>query len=373
MARNSNSAPPISDRALNRATLARQCLLARESASAFDMIERLVGLQGQAHNAPYVGLWSRLDNFRIADLETLLLARKVVRATLMRVTLHVATADDFLAIRPLIDPVAWRGFRTNHLKPLKGADVDELLAASRRLLDAEDLAPMALGERLKERWPEVGAVELSMAARFLLPVVHVPPAGLFGATKAPALATASRWLGRGPGKPIAVDALVLRYLKAFGPASGNDFNTWSGLTGGAAATERLRSQLVSFTAADGRELFDLPDAPRPDEDTPAPARLLPDYDSAVFGYADRSRILAPGVQKGLWRANGFRPPFTVDGFVRGSWKLAIGEEVAKLEFTAFGPLRRKDEADLMREAKALFKAVAPGRKAEIVFLQASPE
>ena len=373
MARNSTTAPPITDRALNRATLARQGLLARESVSAFDMVERLIGLQGQIHNAPYVGLWSRLENFRIADLEALLLNRKVVRSTLMRVTLHVVTADDFLAIRPLIDPIAWRGFKTNHLKPLKGADVEEILAASRRLLDAEDLAPAALGERLRERWPEVGAVELSMPARFLEPVVHVPPAGLFGATKAPALATASRWLGCGPEKPIEIGALVLRYLKAFGPASGNDFNTWSGLTGGAGAMERLRPQLVSFAGADGRELFDLPDAPRPSEDTPASARLLPDYDNVMLGYADRSRVLSAESQKGLWRANGFRPAFTVDGFIRGSWKFVIGKEAAKLDFTCFEPLRRKDEADLTREAKALIKAVAPGRKAEITFSTVAAE
>jgi len=373
MARNSNIAPPISNRALNRATLARQALLVRESVSAFDMVDRLIGLQGQIHNAPYIGLWSRLENFRVGDLEALLLNRKVVRATLMRVTLHVATAEDFLAIRPLVDPIAWRGFRTNHLKPLKGANVEEILDASRRLLDAEDLVPAALGERLRERWPEVGAVELSMPARFLEPVVHVPPAGLFGATNAPALASASRWLGRGPGEPIEVEALALRYLRAFGPASGNDFNTWSGLTGGSAVMERLRSRLVSFAGMDGRELFDLPDAPRPDESIFAPVRLLPDYDNVMLAYADRTRVLSPEAQKGLWRANGFRPAFTVDGFIRGSWKLAIGKEMAGIDFTCFEPLRRKDEADLKREAKALIKAVAPGRKAEISFGMGIPE
>jgi len=373
MVRNSNTGPRITDRALNRATLARQGLLARETVSAFDMVERLIGLQGQVHNAPYIGLWSRLENFRTADLETLLLERKVVRATLMRVTLHVATADDFLAIRPLVDAAAWRGFKTNHLKPLKGADVDEVRATSRRLLDTEDLTPAALGERLRTRWPEVGAIELSMPARFLEPVVHVPPAGLFGATKAPALAMASRWLGRGPAEPIAVDALALRYLKAFGPASGSDFNTWSGLTGGAAVMERLRPQLVSFTGADGRELFDLPDAPRPDEEMPAPARLLPDYDNVMLGYADRTRVLSAAAQQGLWRANGFRPAFTVDGFIRGSWKLGIGKETAKIDFTCFEPLRRKDKGDLTREAKALIKVLAPGRKAEITFDAVSPK
>src|SRR5579863_9854891 len=153
MPRNTSNAAPITNKALNRATLARQGLLAREPVTALEMIDRLIGLPGQVHNAPYMGLWSRLENFRVADLEALLLDRRAVRATMMRVTLHVAKAEDFLSIRPLIDAAALRGFRANHLKPLDGANVDEVLAASRRLLDAEDMTPAVLGARLKERWP----------------------------------------------------------------------------------------------------------------------------------------------------------------------------------------------------------------------------
>jgi hypothetical protein len=281
-------APVLTDRALNRATLMRQGLLARQKMSVVAMLEHLIGLQGQVHKAPYVGLSSRLTKFAIPDLEELLENRRAVRATLMRCTLHVVTADDFLAIRSLIDSIALRGFRTNHLKPLKGADIDEVRAASRALLDVETLSPAALGARLRERWPDSEAVPLSMAARVLEPVVHVPPAGLFGATGAPELTSAKRWLGRNPDISPSLDALVLRYLKAFGPASGNDFGAWSGLSGGPAAMERLRPQLLSFAAEDGRELFDLPEAPRPGPDIEAPVRLLPDYDNVVVGYDDRS-------------------------------------------------------------------------------------
>jgi len=283
------------------------------------------------------------------------------------VTLHVAMADDFLAIRPLIQVGAMRGFRTNHLKLLKGADLAEVLAASRELVDAGTLAPKELGTRLQKRWPDVAPVDLSMPARFLEPVVHVPPAGLFGATGAPELTSARRWLGKSPGAAMSREALMLRYLTAFGPATGKDFNTWSGLTGGAATLEALRSRLVTFSAEDGRELFDVPDAPRPGEEVPAPVRLLPDYDNVMLGYADRSRILSPEGWKGLWRANGLRPAFTVDGFVRGSWKLAIGKQTATIAFSRFFPLRRRDEADLRGEAKALLANVAPGRKTEVSF------
>jgi hypothetical protein len=360
-------APVLTDRALNRATLMRQGLLERQAVGVPAMLTHLIGLQGQVHNAPYVGLWSRLTAFAIPDLEVLLKDRRAVRATLMRCTLHVVTAADFLAIRPLIDPIALRGFKTNHLKLLKGADVDEVRAASRVLLDVETLSPAALGARLRERWPETEAVPLSMAARFLEPVVHVPPAGLFGATRAPELTSARRWLGRDPDGSLSLDALVLRYLRAFGPASGHDFGSWSGLAGGPAAMERLRPQLLSFVGEDGRELFDLPEAPRPGPDIEAPVRLLPDYDNVVVGYDDRSRMLRPEHFKGLSMANGMRPGFTVDGFVRGTWKLKIGKDQASIAFFWFDKLTSKARAELTREARALLTTLAPDTTHDISF------
>jgi len=362
-------APPISDLELNRATLARQGLLERQRMSAAAMLTHLIGMQGQIHNAPYVGLWSRLVDFRAGELETLLKEKQAVRATMMRVTLHVATTEDFLAIRPLVDGIARRGLRANHVKPLKGADPDAVHLAGRKLVDKEALAPAEIGKRLADRWPEVKPIDLTMPVRFLEPLVHVPPAGLFGATGAPKLTTAKRWLGRSPAAPIDLDALMLRYLKAFGPASGNDFNTWSGLTGGGAILERLRPQLVTFTDSTGRALFDLPDAPRPGGEVEAPVRLLPDYDNVILGYADRRRILSPEAFADLWQGNGLKPAFTVDGFVRGSWKLTIGPATATVRFTPFEKLRRRDEAALQREAKALLAALAPGRTAEISFAE----
>jgi hypothetical protein len=360
-------APVLTDRALNRATLMRQGLLERQKMSVVAMLEQLIGLQGQVHNAPYVGLWSRLTAFAIPDLEVLLKDRRAVRATLMRCTLHVVTAADFLAIRPLIDPIALRGFKTNHLKLLKGADVDEVRAASRVLLDVETLSPAALGARLRERWPETEAVPLSMAARFLEPVVHVPPAGLFGATRAPELTSARRWLGRDPDGSLSLDALVLRYLRAFGPASGHDFGSWSGLAGGPAAMERLRPQLLSFVGEDGRELFDLPEAPRPGPDIEAPVRFLPDYDNVVVGYDDRSRMLRTEHFKGLSMANGMRPGFTVDGFVRGTWKLTIGKGKAGIAVQWFERLTSQNRAELTREARALLTTLAPDTTHDISF------
>jgi len=370
MSKSTGALPSISARALNRAMLARQGLLARQPVSAEAMLKHLIGLQGQVHNAPYVALWSRLEQFAVSDLEALLTSRRAVRATLMRVTLHVALAEDYLAIRPLLDSTTLRLFKSNHLKPLKGADLDEVRAASRMLLDRETLSPVALGRQLATRWPEAKPIDLSMPARFLEPIVHVPPAGLFGATHPPELTSARRWLGKRKAAPMPMETLMRRYLAAFGPATGNDFNTWSGLSGGARVLDAMRPELVSFRGPDGRELFDLPEAPRPEEATEAPVRLLPDYDNVLLGYADRSRILPAGAWQGLWRANGLRPAFTVDGMVRGSWKLTLGKSGARIALSPFARLRRREEAALQREAEALLGTVAPGQKVAVDFAAA---
>ena len=359
------AAPSISTRALNRATLSRQRLLERQDVSAEAMLRHLIGLQGQVHKAPYIGLWTRLRHFKAADLEDLLTGRRAVRATMMRVTLHVAMAEDFLAIRPLVESAALRGFRTNHLKPLKGLDPEEIRRASRALLDDETLSPAQLGKRLQLRWPEISAIDLSMVARFLEPVVHVPPAGLWAATKAPELTSVKRWLGREP-EAMAVSALALRYLAAFGPASGKDFSTWSGVVGGAAVMEGLRPQLVSFIAEDGREVFDLPNATRPDADVAAPPRLLPPYDNVILGYEDRRRMLSAEAFRGLWLGNGLNPAFTVDGFVKGTWKLTEGKGSARIVLSRFEPIAKTDEAGLKREAAALLRRFLPTSTPELV-------
>ena len=367
MSRRTIDRPLLTERALNRATLARQGLLERQAITPIEMLTHLIGMQGQMPKGPHVGLWSRLHAYRPADLERLLLDRTVVRATLMRCTLHVATAADFLGIRPLIDGIAWRGFRANHLKPMGDADIEAVREESRALLDAQPLTVQALGAALRARWPLLDPIALSMPARFLEPLVHVPPAGFWGSGKPPALSPARRWLGRDPGTPIDIDALALRYLAAFGPATGADFSVWLGVVGGAAVFKRLRPRLISFVGEDGRELFDLPDAPRPSAETPAPVRLLGDYDNILIGYDNRQRLVSSKALRGLVRANGMRPAFTVDGMVQGSWKLTIGQRSAQLAFAPFEPLGEPDAAELQAEGEALIHAMMPGLAADIRF------
>lgn len=360
-----SSAPVLSDRALNRAMLARQMLLERRHISVAEVLAHLIGLQGQNHNAPYVGLWSRIEGFAVSDLEILLQERKAVRGTLMRGTLHVALAEDFLAIRPLLQPVLERIFNANHKKRLPGADIAEIRRLGLALLDEEALSAGALGKKLAEAMPGHAANEMGMAPRILDDLVHVPPAGLWGATGAPLLRTARSWLGRAPGEGMAMTELVRRYLAAFGPASKADFTAWSGLRG-AEAFEQLRPDLMVFAGEDGRELFDLPEAPRPDADSEAPARLLADYDNILIGYAERSRIADPRHLTHVMTINGiFNPTFTIDGFVHGLWKLTTGP-TPMVTLRWFLPLRRKDEAELRREARSLLATFADG-KGEIVF------
>jgi hypothetical protein len=250
---------------------------------------------------------------------------------------------------------------------LKGEDIAAIRIAGREILDAETLGAAELGKRLAERWPGRDATALGMALRHLETLIHVPPAGLWGATMPPTLATALSWLGNEPGPTASLDTLVLRYLKAFGPASKADFAVWSSLAA-SDAFERLRPELLGFAGEDGRELFDLPNAPRPDESTPAPARLVADYDNAIIGYADRSRIIDPVYFGNVATNNGiFRPTITVDGFVRGVWKLRQQKEAAEVSIQFFEPLLSGDEAALTGEAENLLRTFAQDKTHSVRF------
>jgi Winged helix DNA-binding domain len=323
-------AEPISRRALNRALLERQLLLRRHRLGAAEAIEHLVGLQAQAPLAPYVGLWSRLEGFAAEELAALMRERRAVRLHLMRVTIHLVTARDALALRPLLQPIVARAVRTE--TPAGLADAARELLAERPHTRAE------LGRRLAARWPGRDADALALAASLLVPAVQVTPRGVWGSGGAAAWATVERWLGEPQAaEPPPAESLVLRYLAAFGPAGVADIRTWSGLTGVAAVVERLRPRLRALRTDDGRELLDLPDAPRPDPDTPAPPRLLPEYDNVLLAHADRSRINDLGREVPLAPGNGARcGMFLVDGFYRGTWRVA-GDAVRLEPFVALEP------------------------------------
>jgi hypothetical protein len=350
----------LGPRALNRALLDRQLLLRRSALPVTAAIEHLVGLQAQAPNPPYVGLWTRLGHFEANELSRLIQDRQVVRIALMRGTIHLVTTRDCLFLRPLLQPVLDRGVYANGAMPAEVAaiGVDALVAEARALLHQEPLTNQQLGARLNDRWPDHDAAALTHAVRCLLPLVQVPPRGLWGATGRAKHTTAETWLGRPLDDTGSLDDLVLRYLAGFGPATVMDIQAWSGLTGLGEVVDRVRPNLRSFRDGDGRELLDLPDAPRPDPATPAAVRFLPEFDNVLLSHADRSRIISDEHRARITTVNGLVPgTVLVDGVVSGTWKIDRGAGVGRLVVQPIRRLTKKDASALEEEGQRLLSFV----------------
>lgn len=347
----------LSQRELNRATLARQLLLQRSPMSALEAIEHLVGMQAQAPFAPYYGLWSRLERFTGDQLSDLLTSRKAVRIVLMRGTIHLVTARDCHRLRPLVQPTLDRMLRANatHGKPLAEIDVAAVVDAARGLLDAEALTPGEVGARLAEQWPDTPPGSLAEAARSLLPLVQVPPRALWQRSGQVRLTTATAWLGKPRGKRLTVDELVARYLAAFGPASAADAQTWSGLTRLGEVLERLK--VVRFKTEGGQTLYDLPDAPRPDPDAHAPVRLVAPFDNILLSHADRTRVISDEHRKKLFAGkNGVFPgTVLVDGFVAGTWELAGKGAATSMRVQPYVKLKRRAVGEIETEGNRLLE------------------
>lgn len=347
------TAPLLGPRELNRALLARQLLLQRAVTPAEKAVEHLVGMQAQAPYAPYFGLWTRLADFRTDDLADALTGRRLVRIGLMRSTIHLVTPDDCMALRPWVQPALDRELNTAFRKQTDGLDRAAVAAAGRALLAEEPLSTKELGVRLHEQWPDREARALTYVVRNLVPLVQVPPRGIWGAGGLTRYATAEDWLGR-PGEPGARPAgTVLRYLAAFGPASVRDVQTWAGLVRLRPVIDELRPQLSVFRDENGTELFDLPDAPRPGGDAPAPVRFLPEYDNLLASHADRTRVVSDEHRKLIMTRNGMLATFLVDGFVRGTWRIVRERDSATLVIEPFGKLPRKHQSAVSAEGRRL--------------------
>ena len=310
----------LGDRALNRATLARQLLLERSPLDVPAAVGHLVGVQAQVPYDPYTALWSRLAGFAPETLGRALVDRAVVRVAVMRSTIHLVTADDALLLRPLVQPVldAELARHREFAPALAGLDLGPVLDHARRLLAERPHTGPELRAALGVRFAGRDPAALAHACRCKLALVQVPPRGVWGATSQVTLTTAEAWLGRPLVRQPSLDGLVLRYLAAFGPASAADIATWCGLAGMHRVVERLRTRLVPFRDERGRDLVDLEDAPRPDPDTPAPTRFLPEYDNALLSHADRSRFR----HDSGWLAGGRgRGTVLSDGAVAGRWRV----------------------------------------------------
>jgi hypothetical protein len=361
----------LSGRAVNRAFLARQLLLSRAQLGVPEAVEHLVGLQAQLPNPPYVGLWTRLAGFRADDLARMLLDREAVRIVLMRGTIHLVTAADCLFLRPVLAGFLERTLRTSTWgKGLVGVDYAELARAGRALVEERPLTFAELGALLADRWPDRDPGALANGVRNLVPLVQVPPRGVWGRSGVARHTSAESWLDRPLGTDADPAPVVLRYLAAFGPATVRDVQAWSGLTRLGEVVDRLRPSLRTFRDEHGTELFDLPDAPRPDPATPAPVRLLPEFDNALLSHADRGRIMADEHRKVLFsNANGQIPgAVLVDGKVVGMWKLTRAKKAAIVGVTPFARLTKRDVAAVTNEAVALLDFAAPGAETRDVRL-----
>jgi hypothetical protein len=368
----------LNRRALNRALLERQLLLARATIPAKDTIERLVGMQAQEPIDPYIGLWTRLDGFRADDLARLIVARRAVRMGLMRATVHLVTARDALAIRPVVQDVFERIFvsargdvgASPYTRRLAGVDMKALLAAGRKLVNESPRSAAELRPLLKKRWPRRDAEALAAAVHFLVPLVQVPPRGLWGASGQARHATLEAWLGKPLGGDGSPDKLILRYLRAFGPATAADARAWSRLAGLREVFERLRPRLRTFRDEQGRELFDVPDGALPDPQTPAPPRFLPQYDNVLLAHEDRSRISREDFRRSPWIEGNFGTVL-VDGVIGAIWKITRKGGGALLRVEPVAPMTKRDRTAVAEEGERLLAFTDPEARGDVNFAPAT--
>ncbi|MDF3041380.1 MAG: hypothetical protein K0Q71_4086, partial [Thermomicrobiales bacterium] len=336
--------------------LARQMLLRRERGSVVEAVERLCGMQAQEPRPPFPGLWTRLHEFRRQDLHQALHDRAIVRGTLMRGTLHLMTAADYIAHRITLQPMLTRSLALLGQRA-EGLHAEEVLLVARSLLDE---LPRTFGElraALVEAFPDINDRALGFTVRMSLPLVMIPTEDRWGFPADSRFGLAENWLGRPVSHEADLEALLLRYLAAFGPATPGDVQQWSGLQAIKPVLESLRPRLAQFQDERGRTLFDLPDAPRPAEDTPAAPRFLPEFDNLVLSHADRTRVLADEHRQLILGAKNGRIPatFLVDGWVAGTWRVERKKHAATLAITPFAALPKSVAAALAEEGDALLR------------------
>jgi hypothetical protein len=352
--------PTLSLRTLNRTLLDRQLLAEPAPLPPLEAVRHLVALQGQFPNSPYLSLWTRLASFRHADLAGLLEDRKVVRSVTLRRTVHVCAADDYAWIRPTAQPVVRRALQSAYyLEGIEGLDLGELTRTGRELLTGRTLTRKAFGKLLGERYPGRNGARLADAVEVLTALTHAPQNGAWGGWRHPAnvaVALAEEQIGRPMSEAPSVEALIRRYLAAFGPASVMDVQAWSGLTRLREPVDAMRADLRVYTSEDGRELFDLPDATIGDPDRPVPVRFLPAFDNALLGHRDRTRVISEAVRKRYAAgASGGVPMVLLDGFVAGVWEV----KGANVTVTSTRPLRSGEAEAVLEEGRRLLAFIAP--------------
>jgi len=366
-------APLLTLRELNRALLARQMLLERRRLGVVEAIERLGCLQGQWAPAPYVSLWSRLAEFDRERLTHAIDKREVVKATLMRGTLHLVSAREYPAYAVATAEgrfSAWRPPGSPEMHELATLQKSVLAFAAKEPRSREDLKAhivqhlprRALDDERLRSWFLYAAVAMSG-------LIWEAPSARFDHRQLARFVAPPAALRRNPRPEVAYDLVVPRHLGAFGPATVADVAAWSSVRVPhiRAAVARIK-QVRRFTDDRGRELFDLPKAPRPPSDTSAPVRFLARFDAAILGHvaSERARILPEKWRKQVIFSAEVWQTFTVDGFVAGRWTIAVRPKEAILELKPFARLGRADRAALLAEGERLVRFYAPEAKTHAV-------
>jgi hypothetical protein len=344
---------------LNRATLARQLLLERKKRLAVPKaVSQLLALQAQLARPPFIGLWSRLDGFTREMLVAALRGRTIVRATMMRGTLHLVTTADYVALRACLQPGLEAGLQTLLGDRLTGTDMARVAERASAFFESPHSFDDAR-RHLIAQFPKGDERAMGYAVRLRLPLVQVPTDAAWAFPGQADFVSAQAWIGRMPEPGCRLDVLVQRYLAAYGPATIKDAQAWLGVPGVAEAIARLRPALRVFAGPKKAELFDLPAAPRPGGDVRAPVRFLPDYDSVLIARADE-RLLSAAHRRAVFLP-GLRvlATFLVNGRVAGTWTTERTKAVATLSLSAFAPVSRAVRGELEEEGEALARFIEP--------------
>ncbi|MFE7746007.1 winged helix DNA-binding domain-containing protein [Nocardia sp. NPDC057455] len=360
----------LSNRVLNRTLLARQHLLDRSRQTAHEMCDHLVGLQAQDSPPPFVGLWSRIAAFDPATVSDALEDRSLVRITLMRGTIHMVTPPDALRIAPHVQPELEKApFRKGfNYGAMVGLDPEEVRARGEAVLGDEPMSAADLRARAAEHYPDRDPGAVLQTWLYQLPVLQTPPRGKWKDSSRPIWSRVEPWLGAplDPTYPLA--ELIFRYLRAFGPASTMDMQTWSRLPGMKQAVAALGDRVRTYTDERGRTLHDVADGALADPDVPAPVRLLGWYDNVLLSHQDRTRIVPDRAAPPLRAFAAQVSPVLVDGFLAGLYKVFTNAESARLRISPTRSWTNAERAEVEAEAHALLAFLEAGKRGSVEIL-----
>jgi hypothetical protein len=347
---------------LNRATLQRQMLLERSPVPVPAAIDRLAGMQAQLASAPFVGLWTRIKDFRSEDLSAAINNREVIKATWIRATLHLCTTADYVKFRTTLQPLLSGAGEA--IAKGRGADFDRdrLLEVARKYIGEKPRTFADISEMLAELMPDQDVGPLRYTVRTHIPLVQVPISSGWSYPSKPEFTLAESWIAKPISPEDNLKELVFRYLAAFGPASVTDMQTWLGMKL-KDTFEKMRPELQVYKDEGRRELFDLPDVPLPDPETPAPVRFLPEYDNVLLSHSNRTRVIADEHRSKVYLP-GLRVAATilVDGFVGGVWKIEKTKSESALIIEPFAELSSKVREELAKEGEQLLRFVDSSAK-----------